>query len=269
MIIQTKTRKAHYYNEDRIFIGENYFMVMDGATPLLKSGIKPTEASWFVSYIKKNLPKNCQNVVEKLNNISINAVETLKSYNFEINEKYMPSTGLAWIELKNDYIVAHTIGDCEVTARLKNGQIVRVYQTELLKLDNIAVKELVKQAKVNNICVKQARKYIQDILIKHRSYMNKENGYNVFTPSPNPNFKFSKKQFKICDVEEMYIYTDGLSQAFDELKIYNDHKEMFKTSLDLNKEIEKIVKTAFSDKDCNTFPRFKTIDDIAVIKITF
>lgn len=36
MNIEKQTRKAHYYNEDRYVIGQTYYMVMDGATPLQK-----------------------------------------------------------------------------------------------------------------------------------------------------------------------------------------------------------------------------------------
>ena len=66
MKFEKASRKSHYYDEDRIVIGDNYFMVMDGATPLLKTGIKPSEASWFVSFIKSHLAKNQENILEKL-----------------------------------------------------------------------------------------------------------------------------------------------------------------------------------------------------------
>ena len=241
---------------------------MDGATPLIKNGIKPTEAVWFVSLIKKRLTKNCSNVIEKLNKISLEAIEKLKCWNFPVQDKYMPSAGLAWIELKENTIVAHTIGDCEVTFRLKNGEIKRVVQPELIALDEISVKEMVHQAKENNISVRESRKLIDDILIKHRMMMNKENGYNVFTPSEKPNFTFSSEEIKTQDIEEIYIYTDGLSQAFDELKIFQSHKEMFSQKLNLDDVVKQITQVSFYDKDFNLYPRFKKIDDIAAIKIT-
>ena len=37
MKITTRTRKSHYWNEDRFVLGTNYFMVIDGATPLIKT----------------------------------------------------------------------------------------------------------------------------------------------------------------------------------------------------------------------------------------
>ena len=53
MVITPKTRKSHYWNEDRFIIGENYIIVIDGATPLLKQN-DFNEACWMVNYIKKN-----------------------------------------------------------------------------------------------------------------------------------------------------------------------------------------------------------------------
>ena len=70
MKIEKATRKSHFYNEDRYIVGDNYCMVLDGATSLVSSGIKPTEGSWFVSRIKGNLPKKCDDVIEKLEYIS-------------------------------------------------------------------------------------------------------------------------------------------------------------------------------------------------------
>ena len=37
MKITAKTRKSHYWNEDRFVLGKDYFMVIDGATPLIKT----------------------------------------------------------------------------------------------------------------------------------------------------------------------------------------------------------------------------------------
>lgn len=267
MKVEYKTRKCHYYNEDRIFIGKNLFMVMDGATPLVKNGVKPTEASWLVSFVKKRLPLTCENVVGKLKEISISALEQLVEWKFPIDDKYMPSCGISFVNFLGDKIEAQTLGDCEVTFRLKNGEVVRVYQDDLIKLDAIAVEKMEKIAKEKNIPMLEARKEINDILIKHRSYMNKKGGYSVFTPSKTGEFTYSNFVIDKDKVDEIYIYTDGISQSFDELKIYNSHEEMFKKSLNIEKEIKKIEKKAFLDKDCNKYPRFKTIDDIAVIKI--
>lgn len=114
MNIEKQTRKAHYYNEDRYVIGQTYYMVMDGATPLQKNGILPSEASWFVSFIKNQLKPTEQNVVEKLNFIAREAYCEFNRLTHTVNPDYYPSAGLAWVEIKDRKIICHTIGDCEI-----------------------------------------------------------------------------------------------------------------------------------------------------------
>lgn len=268
MTIEKITRKSHYYNEDRFFIGKNYFMVMDGATPLIKNEISPTEASWFVSIIKKHLPNYTDSVIDELKKISEFASKKLEEFNIPKQNEYLVSAGLAWIEIRENKIFAHTIGDCEVTVRLRNKQISRVYQEQLIKLDSIALQELKEVSKKKNIPIKEAMKDIKQTLIKHRKLMNKINGYSVYTPSSNPDFNYSEMQFNLNEIDEIYIYTDGLSQAFDELEICS-YEKLFSNSIDLKNIVNLIEKKALSDRNCEKYPRFKKIDDIAIIKIKF
>ena len=37
MKIDALTRKSHFWNEDRFILGNNYYLVIDGATPLIKN----------------------------------------------------------------------------------------------------------------------------------------------------------------------------------------------------------------------------------------
>lgn len=274
MKITKGIRKSHNYNEDKIIIGNNYFMVCDGATPLYKIGIKPTEAAWFVTYIKKHMPKNCNNVIEKLNDIS---KEAYKEF-FKLNELnhinkndilYYPSCGIAWVELKDDDLYVYTIGDCEAVIKTKENEIIRIILPILPKLDNEALSKIIDYKNKHNLSIKEATGKCIDVLLENRKLMNKENGYTAFSISDNPTFKYTKHIFKKENVKELYLYTDGITQAFDELKIYNSCEEMFKESIDINEEIKKIEKRAYEDKNCNIYPRFKTIDDIAIIKIEF
>ena len=52
MHIEKYTRKSHFYNEDRFLIKKNIIMVMDGATSLEKSNLRPTSGSYIVNKIK-------------------------------------------------------------------------------------------------------------------------------------------------------------------------------------------------------------------------
>ena len=259
-----QTRKSHYWNEDRYIIGKDYFMVIDGATPLVKSN-QFNEACWMVNYIKKNIHKYKGKIKERLLQLSKNAYQ-----DYPLKEKgtgLLPSASISWIEMDDEYIYASVLGDCEVTFITYEDKIIRCYTDELSRLDEIAIRELVEIARKKHIHNVEARYYINDILIKHRNLINTPNGYHAFTLSDTPIINEKKFKIKKENVKEIYIYSDGFSQSFTNLRIYDNHQAMFNKSLNLNEEIEKIMQTSFGDPYCDRYPRFKKIDDITVIKI--
>jgi len=270
MKISTATRKSHHYNEDRIIIGKTFCMVCDGATELIKSSMKPTGGSWLVSFIKKNLKKNSADVIGELNEISKKAyLEFVRTEGEKTNKAALPSAGIALAEFLGDKVRISTIADCEAVVITKDGGIIRHIIPDLPQLDSMALAEMVKTSRQKGIPVKEAVEYCRDILIKNRQMMNKKDGYAVFTIDKNPDFAFVTAEYDISDIKELYLYTDGITQAFDELKIYSSCEEMFENGIDLNEEITKIKRQAYADKSCNAYPRFKTIDDIAAVKIEF
>ena len=264
MKVYAKTRKTHYWNEDRFIIGKDYFMVIDGATPLIKVN-NFNEACWMVNYIKKNINKLKGNIKERLLVLSKDGFNKLPVKMKD--EEYLPSAGMAWVEYDEKYFYANVLGDCEVTFITKDGQIVRCHTTRLNELDGISISELVKNAKERNIHVSEARPYICDTLLKHRKMINKENGYNAFALSDSPVINEVTLKIEKENVKQIYLYTDGFAQSYDHIFVYKNHEEMFKNDLDLEEEIKKIVIKSFSDPYCDKYPRLKKIDDITAIKI--
>ena len=275
MKVEKLTRKSHFFNEDRFVVGDNFFMVIDGATSLMKTDLfNPTEGSWFVSFIKRRLSAKSKHVFEKLSNISKQAYAEFCAVLDKngLNPQdllYYPSAGLALAEIVEDKVVINTIGDCEAVVKFKDGKTVRLVQKELLKLDAYALERMVKLKEQKGLTMKQAFTECKDVLVANRRLMNKPDGYNVFTVSKTGKFEFLTKSFELKDIDEIYLYTDGFAQTFEEFKIYGSYEQTFSKSLDIKSEVEKIVKTAFSDKDCEKYPRFKIIDDIAIIKMQF
>ena len=264
MKITSRTRKSHYWNEDRFIIGKNYLMVIDGATPLLKTN-NFNEACWMVNYIKKNINKYNGNIYQRLNQISKDGYNDLPTLIKE--ESYLPSASISYIEWDEENYYAYTLGDCEVTFITKDNEVIRCFTDELSTLDNIVIKEMQKYAKEKNIHLVQTRPFVNDILIKHRKLINKPNGYSGFALMKEPIINLNTLKVRKEDVKEIYIYSDGFSQSFEHLNIYQSHEQMFNKSLDVDEEIKKIVNVAFSDPYCDKYPRLKKIDDITVIKV--
>ena len=275
MKVEKIIRKSHFYNEDRFVLGDNFYMVIDGATALQKTNLfKPTEASWFVSFVKQKLKGKKRGVYQKLSEISRQAFykfnDILSKNSFSLDDLlYCPSAGISFAEINNDKVDIYTIGDCEAVIKLKSGKIIRLIQPQLPELDKIALEKIIELKNEKRFKMKDAIRECSDILLENRKLMNTPDGYSVYAPSLTGEFNFLKETFNLSEIEEIYLYTDGIAQAFDELKIYSNCEEMFSKSLDIKKEVDKIVKRANLDKECEKYPRFKVIDDITIIKMTF
>ncbi len=264
MKILARTRKSHFWNEDRFVLGKNYAMVIDGATPLLKSN-NFNEACWMVNYLKKNMDKYDGSIKERLMELSKEAFDLMPVKIKE--EDYLPSAGMAWVEWDAEYFYASNLGDCEAVIIKKSGEILRLCGEELTRLDNIAIEEMKKIAFEKGIHIKDARKDISEMLLRHRKLVNKPNGYYAFTLNDNPVIKEKTLKIKKDEVKEIYLFSDGFASSFDSLQIYDSYQSMFEKSLDIDEEIGKIVEKSFTDPYCDKYPRFKKIDDITVIKI--
>lgn len=263
MKIDAFTRKSHYWNEDRFIIGKNYFLVIDGATPLIKIKHKNL-ACYMVNYIKKNIHKYDGPIKARLEALSNDIYKKLNTNS--LDTAYLPSASLCYVEEENDEFIVGIVGDCEVVVKTRNNEIIRCFDDSLSKLDTAALTEMVKIAKEKQIDVCSARPLINDILIKNRRLQNKSNGYNAYTVLPDFSLNELKYKFKKDDVKEIYLYSDGFSDSFNHLGIYSSCEEMFKKSLDIKEEVNKIKNEAYLDSKCNLHPRFKVIDDITIIK---
>ena len=221
MEIIARTRKSHYWNEDRFVLGKNYVMVIDGATPLLKSN-SFNEACWMVNYLKKNLNKNTGSLHDRLFNLSKEAYLKMP---VKIKESdYLPSAGISWVEWDEEYFYASNLGDCEVVVKLKNGELIRLNGEALSKLDSIAVEKMQEIALEKGLHIKDARPYISDLLLKHRKLVNKPGGYSAFTLSDNPIINENSIKILKKEVEEIYLYSDGFAASFECLGIYENYQ---------------------------------------------
>ena len=265
MKVFCETRKSHAWNEDRFILGDDYFLVIDGATPLIKEG-NVNLACYMVSYIKKHINSLEGSLKERLEHLSMKLKEEL---NIPLQDKaYLPSASLSYVELKDNLVHIGILGDCEVVIRTKDDKVLRFNKVDLCRLDALALKKQIEIAKEKNISILSARKHIQELLIKNRRSLNTKDGYSAFTIG-EASLDIDEYDVDLNIVKEIYLYSDGFASSFNTFKIYENANDMFKSSIDLKEEIGKIKEAAFSDKYCNKYPRFKKIDDITVIKIQF
>lgn len=266
MKVISKTRKAHNWNEDRFINGKNFNIVLDGATPLIKDK-NFNSARWMVEYIKKHINRYGGGIKERFTALCRDAYMDLPVK--EKSAAAMPSASACWAEFDGDRLRIGVLGDCEATVIKKDGSIVRCFCGDVARLDAVAIeklKEICKQKGATDII--GSRRFIDDILIEHRNLINKDGGYSALTLSENPVINEKTFLLDVGEISKVYLYSDGFSQAFEHLQIYENHIEMFSQIDDIKEEIAKIAVTSYSDRLGTKYPRFKIIDDITVTEIT-
>lgn len=266
MKIEKISKASKEYNEDGYIISDNFAMVIDGATSLSKSNLVPSSGAYLMNQIKEVIPTLKGSIIERLNTVSKQVYNQLKKEgNLTIN--MLPSAGLAWVEFHDEYIDIFTIGDCEVCIVKKDNDIIRIMLDDLSRLDSKAIEEMTHISNTENISIKEAREHINDLLISNRLLMNKNNGYAIFTPDDNPNFKYLKRTFKTKDIKEIYLYTDGFADSFKTFKLYKNIEDLILSNHTLEDIVSSIEEQSVNDYLYNKYPRFKLLDDITVVKI--
>ncbi len=256
--------RANRYNEDRFLIKNNLFAVIDGASGLTteqKKGVG-TNASRLAGFVKQELFKfKGDNFIAFLKDLSINALNNGHDTN--------SSCGISAVIVSDINVYLYAVGDCSILVQDKKNSVRTFKQNELCKLDKIALNQMIDISKNKNITIKQAREHINDVLIKHRLLKNMPNGYSIFCPSKNPNFVVDHYTLNKKDIKSIIICTDGFSQCYEKLNIFDNQKQLFSKKLSLKEICKKIKQVSKSDKDFNKYPRFKLFDDTTAIKLDF
>ncbi len=263
-----KTRKSHYYNEDRFFIGDDYVLVMDGATGLVPSSLLPSTGAHFVNYIKRHLPKKYIHLKDALKKISIKYYEQYFLNNADMS--ILPSVGMVVVNIDDNRINLDYIGDSQIVIENKEHQFKNYQQQELVKLDDISLNVMKEYALKNNVSFKKARQNNNDILIKHRLKANKKEGYAIYTCSRDGVFNFSHESIEKKDISSISLLTDGFEDIWSTFNIYKSMDETISkinSKDDLDILFNEIKEKAYSDIDFNKYNRFKVIDDITIVKI--
>ena len=91
------TRKSHYWNEDRIIVSSSFAIVIDGATPLIKTS-KINYANYLVKYIKNNINKVNGDVSKRLEFLARDVANKLDLRSTEASK--LPSASLSYFEIK-------------------------------------------------------------------------------------------------------------------------------------------------------------------------
>lgn len=265
-----------YFNEDVIGVGEKFAYCIDGATGLNQINIldKESDAKWFADKVKKELDILLLN--ESLSLLKILHI-IMKKINDEINNKlieksiknYMfPSAGIVIFRIiNNNELEMYRLGDVLGIIKLINNDFLFLKDKNLEKLDKFAIDKQVKVAKEKNISVKEARKYINDILIKNRNLINKVGGYYALEPN-GAGIDFGEyKVFDLDEIASVGLFSDGFYDSVDTFKFVNDYELLhdYMGKGFAKKIYNHMYITGENDLDYNKYPRFKLRDDASAV----
>ncbi len=261
-------------NEDLVIKGENYAILMDGATglggPRLEKGL--TNAEWFVkncgifmknildekpNYDLQCLVKECIiNIKEK-----ITKIENENGYNLRPHEE--PSSTIIIIREFNGITDIFSLGDSLTMIKTKDKKFTVLRDYNLAKLDNNTLNEMTKLAKKRDVSVLEARyeDEIKAMLISNRNKKNsgQSDGYWILSLDEIVvnNAKILKLQSQ--EIEKIVCVSDGFN--FHILGL--NEEEFFDKCLpyNINTLAEKVKDIEELDANCNNYPRFKKRDD--------
>lgn len=265
-------QSIHYtekeFSEDTYFFNEGFAFVIDGASPLIKNNNSNFITYKFVNDIKKNL------IIYLKKNISIDDAlkkslrETLLndfSKDFVNNDV---SAAISILRIRDDYLEIFYLGDCNILIEYD-------YDYELFTcrkleyFDNLAKKKMIDISNIENISILETREHdeIKKQLSKNRSLKNKDNGYYILDTSGNGVNNAYYEKIKLNSIRSILVSSDGFSQAYDTLNIYNDYNSFINDIRigSLKSIQEDIVRVQNSDKLLNNYPRFSKTDDITAI----
>lgn len=254
-MVKVVTRPYRNYNEDGYIIEDGFYVVMDGATTLIKgqSSENDSIAKRFVDYAKMNLYKfykESNNFLEALHRLS---QESYHHFNIKTNiPAELPSMALVCaIEQKNHYEI-FIIGDSGVGIKYLSGRYKLKMDTRVKALDQIAVDYKYK----NHVDFK-------DILIKHRNLLGIK--YQALIPSLDMVYEPIKFRVMKNKIEKILLFTDGYFSMRDTFMITKKNIDFINYDLDLG--LKRIVEVAYEDPDMQKYRRLKVIDDITALMI--
>lgn len=275
---ETISKGGKPVNEDVVYGSPNYWWILDGATGLNTKNLTTgkSDAQWYVKKWDEYLKLNLKDLERPLTQIVSDGIDRVKDAfykecglsNIEKIEK--PSSTIALIRKVENRIEYFLLGDCTLLVKDTNGQVNRIKDNSIEKFDTAAINAMKKNIEIKGMSFQQARKDVNDILIKNRMLKNTYEGYWIL--------EFEKEAVKhsvygsidIKELSSMLVMSDGyaavcdLYKYFDEDElIYNIEKKGIEYIYNVIRKIEE------EDYECKKYLRFKKGDDASAIFAKF
>ena len=248
-IAQTVSEKE--YNEDVFTYGDDYAMVLDGASGLDHANRMQTgsDARWFVLEMMKEIEKNIHKDLP-LKSIVKDAIETLMPLYPVVEKNCMPSGCLSLIRLRNHTVEYMGFGDSVLMIQTKDG-CECIYDHKIEELDHMAL---------------HAENRLS-ILLNNRNLRNVQGGYCALDLTLSSLDYCIEKSWPVSKVQSVALMSDGFYQLKEFLK--QDTAAFLQTLLEQKeKALPLLHSLQEQDWPCLQLPRLKKRDDTTVLFFT-
>ena len=253
--------------EDRTFISDGLYGIIDGSSPIEKVKVKvnnyseqvveaeeyTTKSEWFAERLAQNVLFYEGSVPERFKR----AVKSLS--NPTVSEELLLSASVAGVSLEGDYLKCYVLGGCVIVVETTQGFHQMLFDKRFQKFERL-VSIAKEEAEFYGKDIKGA---IQKQKIKNLEFMNTENGFWKVAFKGNFSKEFISSEFKLDSVKSCLILSEGFVNLFNPTLF--TFKDIFSERMSLKEAVKKMREY----EDSTVLGRVNIKEDISAMLLKF
>ena len=272
-LVKYITEPGDKINEDCIGFGENFGLLLDGSTGLRK-GIIPGEisdAKWFVESFRDIMIRDIKKQKPLIDIVRHGISKMEEKFKIlalaDIDKVDKPSASMVLIRKQDDNLEIVSLGDCTILIEKADGEIIKIYDDSVSKLDKIILRKMVKISKEKRISVSEAKKSVSEDLIRNRYKKNTKDGYWILGFNKEAADYAYYKKWCLNEIKSLCFFSDGFGDFYESMTLAEDYQEFYSIlkKAEINEMYNRLREKQQEDYDCNQHPRLKDKDDASIL----
>ena len=262
--------KGNAYNEDFVYVTDDFGVLLDGATGLFKEQLTNgnTDAQLFSHQLGRLLCENIGSLSMSLSEVISFCLTQVHSYFLqEINDVEgvrLPSATLSCFRKNGSVIEVICLGDSPALIKTKKELV--ILQDEVLSANAGAIITELLKAWDELEDFELAKESIKPLLKEFRNTKNTARGYKVLDLSQKGLIDFETKVYDLNEVESIHLVSDGFYRLVDTFHSFTEECFVetvinYPKALLLLDELRLLENKEFS---LRKYPRLKLSDDASV-----
>jgi len=259
------------WNEDYVFVADNFGFVLDGVTSSSKHNFSNmrSDVVWYCQTLGEYIKKHICSKKSIFEILKAAVKRTAESYEKLARGKKVldfPKSTISLFRIVGDVVEFYTLGDSVILIEDIFGKVFKFFDSRNGINDNIALTVMKYFSTKEKKSIRQTRLDHPEIIHWGKNLCNTRGHQYVLSKNVDD------VDYGICfsiDVKlisKVIVLSDGFSQAFDLFKLETEESFVKKINkkTDAEKIYKKLRKMQQKDKDCNKFLRTKETDDSSI-----